>query len=395
MSDISITSKAQEVFPEVREIRKTIHQHPEIGRHEVKTSALIREKLAEYGVDDMESLTPTSVVAYIKGSKDNGRCVALRADIDALPVQEETGVEWASKVSNMMHACNHDMHTSMLLGVAKILTKSRDSFQGTVKLIFQHSEDTMPGGAKELCEKGVMEGVDAIFGMHMFPDVENAGKIGFFPGPLTTSVDIFDVTVHGQGSHGSEPQKGHDPIMAACQAVVLLQQVQSRYTDPRKTVILPINKINGGEAVNVIPSTATFSSCARTYDEDTRRVMCEQFYKVLAGVEVLSGCKFEVSHLEGYPASVNDPKLTLDTQKAVEAVLGAEHIYEMTEPMSFSEDFSYFELTSGKPGVYMLLHAKNMIKNVALHNPSCLLDDEVMPVGMTAMATAAINFLNK
>lgn len=197
----TIKERAEEYFPEMVEIRRDIHRHPEIGRNEVRTSALIRKKLEEYGVDAIERPVPTAVVALIHGARGPGRCVALRCDIDALPVQEETGLPYTSENPGIMHACGHDMHASMMLGAAKILCGMRERFAGCVKLIFQHSEDTLPGGAKELVEKGVLENphVDAIYGMHVLPDAHRAGQVGFHIGPITTSVDLFDFTVSGRG----------------------------------------------------------------------------------------------------------------------------------------------------------------------------------------------------
>jgi len=215
------------------EIRRDIHRHPEIGRNEVRTSALIRKKLEEYGVDAIERPVPTAVVALIHGARGPGRCVALRCDIDALPVQEETGLPYTSENPGIMHACGHDMHASMMLGAAKILCGMRERFAGCVKLIFQHSEDTLPGGAKELVEKGVLENphVDAIYGMHVLPDAHRAGQVGFHIGPITTSVDLFDFTVSGRGGHGSQPQNTTDPVLAAAQMIVMMQQIVARRVD--------------------------------------------------------------------------------------------------------------------------------------------------------------------
>ena len=244
----TLKERAEACYDEVVAIRRRIHRHPEIGRNEFVTSALIREKLAEYGVDRIESPVPTAVVALIEGRKGPGRCVALRADIDALPVQEETGLPFASEVPNMMHACGHDLHASMLLGAAKLLCGMREEFCGTVKLIFQHSEDTLPGGAKELVEKGVMENphVDAAYAIHVLPDDNIVGKIGIRKGPMTTSVDLYDVTVNGVGGHGSEPQKTIDPVNIATQVCSALNMLIPREVDPEAFATMTVGALNGG-----------------------------------------------------------------------------------------------------------------------------------------------------
>lgn len=392
---MKLYEEAQALQSEITEIRRTLHRHPEIGRNEFKTSALIREKLAEIGVDEITSPVPTAVVALIYGNKGKGKCVALRADIDALPVTEETGLPFSSEEEGMMHACGHDMHTAMLLGVAKLLCAHRDDFAGTVKLIFQHSEDTLPGGAKELVEKGVMENphVDAIFGMHVFPD-EKVGKLGFHEGPLTTSVDLYDITVQGKGGHGSTPHLTKDPILAACQAVVLLQQIPARYVDPLETVIFPVCSIHSGDAPNVIPGEAKFSGIARSYLDSVREDVTKQVFDIAEGLEKVSGCKFDINHYEGYPACYNDEEVTKLTRNAVAAELGEENVIDIEKPLSFSEDFSYYTKMTGTPGCYMMLYAGHEGPLVALHNPKCAVKEEAMPYGISAMTTAALSYLN-
>ena len=397
MTEGTLLKTALNNSAEVTEIRRTIHRHPEIGRNEFKTSELIRNKLTEYGVDEIKSYTPTSVVAIIKGGMGEGRCLAIRADIDALPVTEDTGLPFASEVEGMMHACGHDMHAAMLLGVAKMLCSMRDRFKGTVKLIFQHSEDTLPGGAKELTEKGVMEDpkVDAIFGMHIMPDEKECGKLAFIKGPITTSVDLYDFTVKGKSGHGSAPHTTNDPILAACQTVVLLQQIPSRYVDPMETVVFPVCSIHSGDAPNVIPEEAKFSGIARGYSEEVRKVVDEQVYKIAKGVEEISGCKIDINHYEGYPACVNDAVLTEDAMKAVERELGEGSTVLLDKPMSFSEDFSYYTNMTGTPGMYMFLYAGHEGELVPLHNPKMHVKEEAMPYGCAAMTAAALDYLNR
>lgn len=393
MNNIRLAAEA--CYEEIVAIRRDIHRHPETGRVEFRTSAIIKEKLAEYGVDAIETPCCTAVVGIIKGALGEGKCVALRADIDALPVQEETELPYASEIPGVMHACCHDMHTAMLLGVAKVLCSMRDSFRGTVKLIFQHSEDLMPGGAKELVESGVMENphVDAIFGMHIFPDQERFGKLALHSGPLTTSCDIFNVKVTGRGGHSSTPHLTKDPILAACQMVVLLQQIQSRYTNPLETAIFPIGSIHSGDAPNVIPDVAVFSGGARAYLPSVREEIKNQLFEIAKGVEILSGCKVEISYVEGYPPCFNDAQMVDVVRRAAKESLGEESIIELEEPFSFSEDFSYYRTLTGVPSAFFGLYAGNVGSFGGLHNPKCAVQEEAMPYGITAMAAAAVEFL--
>lgn len=397
MKNVELLQAVEEMMPEIIEIRRDIHKHPEIGRKEFRTTALIKEKLKEYGVDEIKSLMPTGAVALIKGETAADVCIALRTDIDALPVQEETGLPYSSKVPGMMHACGHDMHASMMLGVAKYLCANRDKFAGTIKLIFQPSEDTLPGGAKELVEKGVMENphVDAIFGMHLIPDENEVGTVEFCEGPLTTSVDLFDVTVIGKGGHGSTPHLTKDPILAACQMVTLLQQIPARYIDPLETVIFPVCSFHSGEAPNVMPGEAKFGGIARSYLPSVRKQVAEQVFQIAKGVEALSGTKIDINHYEGYPACYNDPALTREAMEAVSEALGEEHAEEISKPYSFSEDFSYYTEMTGTPGLFMMVKAGHIGEMVALHNAKCAMSEEAMPLGMAAMIAVALNYLDK
>lgn len=392
-----ILKAAQGIQEEIVAIRRDLHQYPEIGSEEFRTAEVIVKKLEEYGVDRIERPMPTAVVALIHGSQGEGKCVALRADIDALPVEEQTGLPYSSKVPNMMHACGHDMHTAMLLGAAKLLCTMRDSFAGTVKLIFQHSEDTQPGGAKFLVEKGVLENphVDAIFGMHVFPtENEMTGTIGLHAGPLTTSVDIYTFNVKGKSGHGSAPHTGNDAILAACQTVVLLQQIQSRYVNPLDTVVFPVSQIQGGTAVNVIPDSATFAGVARTYKADVRKKVEEQVHQIVKGVEAVSGCKIDVDLFSSYPSCYNDEELMAKMTPGLAESIGADRIINLREPLSFSEDFSYFTEMGNIPGMFMLLHAGHEGDElVSLHNPKCAMKEEAMPIGIAAMTGAALNYL--
>lgn len=392
-----ICSTAEGYMEELREIRRTIHRFPEIGRNEVKTSALIRQKLQEFGVDSVESPVPTAVVALIHGKKGAGKCVALRADIDALPVQEETGLPYASEIPGMMHACGHDMHATMLLGVAKLLCAMREEFAGTVKLIFQHSEDTLPGGALELIEKGVMENphVDAIFAIHVMPDKDRIGQVGIRSGSMTTSVDLYDVTVKGQGGHGSTPHHTTDPILCAAQMIVAMQQIVARRVDPMETAVMSIGSIHSGDAPNVIPGEVKFGGVSRAFNEEVRETIRAQMFDIARGMEAISGNSVEIYHYYGYPAAYNDPELIASARAALAAELGEENLVDLTQPATFSEDFAYYHKECGVPSAFMLLYAGHEGEGLyPLHNARCAMKEEVMPVGVRTLATVALDFLS-
>ena len=381
---------------EITEIRRAIHRHPEIGRNEVQTSALIREKLAEIGVDKIESPVPTAVVALIHGGLGEGKCVALRADIDALPVTEDTGLPFSSEVPGMMHACGHDMHAAMLLGVAKVLCGMRDQFKGTVKLIFQHSEDTLPGGAKELVEKGVLENpkVDAIYAIHLMPDEEAVGKVAMRSCPVTTSVDLYDVTVTGQGGHGSEPHKTNDPILAACQMIVNMQQIVARRVDPLETGVMSIGSIHSGGAPNVIPGEIKFGGVSRAYSEEVRETIRQQMFDIAKGMESISGCHFDIYHYYGYPTAYNDKELVDLAREAILEELGPDSIVELERPMGFSEDFAYYRQLGGVPSAFLMVYAGHNGDTVyPLHSAKCSMKEEAMPYGIRTLACIALNYL--
>lgn len=390
-----IKEKAEAFFPEIVEIRRDIHRHPEIGRKEQRTSALIRRKLEEYGVDKIENPVPTAVVALVCGKKGPGRCVALRCDIDALPVQEETGLPFASETPGMMHACGHDMHASMMLGVAKILCELRDQFAGCVKLIFQHSEDTLPGGAKELVEKGVLENphVDAIFGLHVLPDEERVGQVGLYAGPMTTSVDLFNFTVSGKGGHGSQPQNTTDPVLAAAQMIVNMQQIVARRVDPMEMAVFSLGSIHGGDAPNVIPAEVKFGGVTRAYSDQVRAVIKDQVGAIAEGMEAISGNRITVEYAEGYPSAFNDKELIDLAADAIRAELGEEAAVFLPGPMTFSEDFSFYGKLGGIPSAFLMLYAGHEGELAPLHNSKCMMKEEAMPAGMRAMAAIALAFL--
>lgn len=393
---MDIRARAHEISDEMLSWRRDFHAHPELSNNEFRTTEKIVELLKSFGCDSVERPLPTGAVAFIKGAKP-GKCVAIRADIDALPVKEETGLPFASQNDGVMHACGHDTHISMLLATAKVLCGMRDQLPGTVKLIFQPGEEKAPmGGARPMVEAGVMENphVDAIMATHISPGGPKVGAVSMYNGIATTAFDLYNVKVTGQNAHGSQPQNGHDAILALAQFIVNAQQIVARRVNPLKTAIVSIGVIKGGEAVNIIPSTASLEMVCRTYGEETRKVIYDEVMRLARGTAELSACKFDVEHIEGYGSVVNDPKLLKIGAEAVAEALGPDYVDNLEEPLSFSEDFSYYGNATGTPSLFLLLNAGYLGDAPhSLHDARCTFQEEALECGVTAMVATALKIL--
>lgn len=393
---MDIRARAHEISDEMLSWRRDFHAHPELSNNEFRTTEKIVELLKSFGCDSVERPLPTGAVAIIKGAKP-GKCVAIRADIDALPVKEETGLPFASQNDGVMHACGHDTHISMLLATAKVLCGMRDQLPGTVKFIFQPGEEKAPmGGARPMVEAGVMENphVDAIMATHISPGGPKVGAVSMYNGIATTAFDLYNVKVTGQNAHGSQPQNGHDAILALAQFIVNAQQIVARRVNPLKTAIVSIGVIKGGEAVNIIPSTASLEMVCRTYGEETRKVIYDEVMRLARGTAELSACKFDVEHIEGYGSVVNDPKLLKIGAEAVAEALGPDYVDNLEEPLSFSEDFSYYGNATGTPSLFLLLNAGYLGDAPhSLHDARCTFQEEALECGVTAMVATALKIL--
>lgn len=393
---MDIRARAHEISDEMLSWRRDFHAHPELSNNEFRTTEKIVELLKSFGCDSVERPLPTGAVAIIKGAKP-GKCVAIRADIDALPVKEETGLPFASQNDGVMHACGHDTHISMLLATAKVLCGMRDQLPGTVKLIFQPGEEKAPmGGARPMVEAGVMENphVDAIMATHISPGGPKVGAVSMYNGIATTAFDLYNVKVTGQNAHGSQPHNGHDAILALAQFIVNAQQIVARRVNPLKTAIVSIGVIKGGEAVNIIPSTASLEMVCRTYGEETRKVIYDEVMRLARGTAELSACKFDVEHIEGYGSVVNDPNLLKIGAEAVAEALGPDYVDNLEEPLSFSEDFSYYGNATGTPSLFLLLNAGYLGDAPhSLHDARCTFQEEALECGVTAMVATALKIL--
>ena len=393
-----IKAYAESIFDELVAIRRDIHAHPEVGMTEVRTSDLIRKELEKMGMDEVQSPLPTAVVGLLHGGKGPGKCVAFRADIDALPVHEETGLPFASQNEGVMHACGHDLHTTMLLGLAKTLCHLRDSFAGTVKFIFEPSEDTMPGGARKLVAAGVMENphVDAIFGQHVCPsENDTVGTLNLYKGYFTSAVDLFHITVHGKSGHGSAPHTAHDAIACAGYLITVLQTVVSRRIDPMDSAVLTVGTMSGGDAVNITAGEARMVAVLRSFSDTARDTAIEEVNRICKGIGIAFACDIEVQLEEGYAATYNDSAMIDLVEKAATDELGQSAVRYITQPFSGSEDFSFFGKLTGTPCAFMMIDAGHGENQVSLHNGKIVFDEKVMISGVSAMSRIALEYLEK
>jgi len=389
-----LTSK---VIPKVVEIRRDIHAHPELSNREERTSQVVAERLKEIGVDEINSgVAHHGVVALIRGKKP-GPTVALRADMDALPIQEQTGLPFASQNKGVMHACGHDCHTAMLLGAAEVLTQMRDVIPGTVKLVFQPAEEGVPpgeeGGAKLMVEEGVLRDPDvsAIFGIHVNTELET-GKIAYRYGGLLAAVDRFKVTVTGKQSHAAMPWQGIDPIVASAQIITAIQTIASRKVDARDPVVVSIGIIQAGTAWNIIPEQVVLEGTIRTHDLDVRRLAVSQFKHIVHGTAEANGATAQIDFHDYGPVTWNDPELGAGTKPSLERAVGAENVVE-ARPVMGGEDFAHY--ARKVPGLFIFLGVRNESIGAvhALHTPYMMVDEAAFPAGVRAHCLMAIDYL--
>jgi amidohydrolase len=387
-----IQTLAVAYFEEVRACRRHLHQHPELSFHEVETAAFIRSKLTEYGIPFSANIAGHGIVAIIEG-KAPGKTVALRADMDALPITEENNTVYASQQKGVMHACGHDAHTSCVLGAGKILMQLRNSFSGTVKLIFQPAEEKLPGGAKMMIEAGVLKDPDvsAIIGQHVFTPFR-AGTVAYCFGPMMASTDEIYITVHGKGGHGAYPHESKDPVMMSAQMLVALQQVVSRTISAFQPAVLTFGKVVANGATNVIPDTVYLEGTFRAMDEAVREAAHLQIKQIATHVVEGFGGTVDVRIEKGYPVLVNDDALTQRSFDRAVEYLGAEQVV-ITTPRMGAEDFAFY--SQHIPACFYRLGTGNPDKGIvsSIHTPTFDIDEDALKVGMGLMAWHAIGEL--
>jgi amidohydrolase len=376
--------------------RRTIHRQPELSFTEVKTARLVTGVLHNLGIEAETGVAKTGVVGHIEGN--GGLTIGLRADMDALPIQEANGTEFDSEQPGLMHACGHDAHTTILMGAATLLKSFADEGRvpGNVRLLFQPSEENRDeenkSGGMRMVEEGVMQGVDAVFGLHVDTRLE-VGTIGTMAGAMMAAGDTFDLTIRGFGGHGARPHMANDPILLAAQVVQTVNHIISRRIDPLAAGVISICTIHGGTARNVIPESVQLSGTIRSMSPEIHRIMHEELWKACTIVEPLGG-SFELTVYPGYPTLVNDAAATEVAFAALGNLLGAEKAVER-EPMMASEDFSY--MLQKAPGCYLRLGVKNPAweREYPVHTPTFRLDEGALPVGVAALTAVTLQWLQK
>ena len=375
-------------------LRRHIHQHPELSFEEYHTAEFIEQTLKIYGIPSVR-MGKTGVVALLEGQAASGRTLALRADIDALPIQEVSNQNYSSRNSNVMHACGHDVHTASLLTTARILAENTPAWGGKIKIIFQPAEEKFPGGASVLIKEGILQNPapDIILAQHVFPELE-AGKLGFKEGPFMASADEIYITVTGRGGHGAMPHKTRDTILIASHIIVALQQIVSRNNNPLTPSVLTLGKIQStGGATNIIPGEVKIEGTFRTFDEEWRKEAKILIRNICEGTAQAMGGHVDLDIKDGYPVLMNDLKLTQMMKSWATQLLGPGQIVEL--PMrTTAEDFAYYSqvmpacfyrLGTASPG-----HAGEK----RVHTPDFDIDEQALVTGVAFMAFAAMNWLN-
>jgi len=397
--DGRIAKLVEEVAPSVIEWRRDFHAHPELANREERTGRVIAERLREMGITELQTgVAGHGVVALVRGAKP-GPTLALRADIDALPITEETGFEFASQNPGVMHACGHDTHTAMLLGAAKVLLALREEIHGTVKLIFQPAEEGPPpgeeGGAALMIQQGVLEDpeVEAIFGLHVALELP-PGKIGYRHGGMLAAVDRFTVTVTGKQSHAAMPWEGVDPIVTTGQVLTAIQTIASRKIDARQPVVVSVGILRAGEAWNIIPDDVHLEGTIRTHDAEVRKRALAEFRRIVTQTAAAHGAEAEVALDEYGPVTFNDPKLVDRLMPSLARVVGQENLAEVP-PVMGGEDFAHYGREV--PGCYIFLGARSSDPEAVhrLHHPKMMIDEAALPVGVRAHVTVALDYLRE
>jgi amidohydrolase len=367
--------------------RRHLHEHPELSFEEHETSSFLFELIGGAEGVELERPTETSVVAILRTGRP-GKTLALRADIDALPIQEETGLAFASKTPGVMHACGHDGHTAMLLAALNALHQRRDELSGEIRFLFQHAEELAPGGARELVDAGVMEGVDLVVGAHLF-SLDELGKVGVRRGPFTAAADTFDVEIRGRGGHGAAPHKAVDPITAAAQVVSGLQHVVSRTVDPIERAVVSVTRIHGGTADNIIPEAVELGGTVRAFEPDVRKIVQDAMERLIDGIAEAHGASATFTYVEGYEPVVNGEEASALVEHAIRAELGDDAFFE-PDPIMGGEDFSAY--LGAVPGTFFIVGAGGEDR-FPHHHPRFDWDESAMHNGIAVFVRLALDYL--
>lgn len=387
----NISEEVRSITRELIEMRRDLHKHPEICFEERRTAQVVAQKLRDLCLEVETGIAKTGVVGLLRGNSP-GRTIMLRADMDALPIAEENQVEYRSENRGVMHACGHDGHTSIALGVASILAKERNSLRGNVKFVFQPAEERI-GGAPLMIEEGVLENpkVDAAFALHLWNDLP-VGKIGVRAGPIMATTGEFIITVKGKGGHGAAPHQTVDSIVVAAHVVTALQAIVSRNIDPLKPVVLTIGMIQGGDTFNVIADQVVLKGTLRSFDPNLRDELPKLMERTVSGVTDAMGAKYIFSYERHYEATVNDEKMTDLVREIAKGIVGSENVILPPQAMA-GEDMSFF--LRKVPGCYFFVGSANPQKELVNphHSPRFDFDEDAMPIGVEIMLRLVRQYL--
>lgn len=389
-----LKSDIDELVPDMVALRRDLHEHPELAFEEVRTSGIVAQRLRALGLEVQTGVAKTGVVGLLRGGagKADAKTIAIRADMDALPIHEQNDIDYRSTIDGKMHACGHDGHTSIALAVADILSKRRDELTGNVKFVFQPAEE-MIGGAEPMIEEGAMEGVDGIIGLHLISDYP-VGRVGVRSGPIFASADKFVVTIKGKGGHAAMPEASVDPIVIAAYIITALQTLISRETSPFSPAVITIGRVIAGTAFNIIPETAELQGTMRAFSKEHREKLVRRITEVTSGVASAMGATCHIDFIDGCPPCVNDVAMTEVVHKAAVESVGDGKVDDGDVVLTTgSDDMACFLNTV--PGCYFIVGANNPAKGADYphHHPHFNVDEDAMPVGVEVLTRAALEFL--
>lgn len=374
------------------EKRRDLHMHPEPGFKEFRTSKIIEEELIKFGYNVETGIGVTGVIGTIIGNK-KGKTVLLRADIDALHMQEENDVPYKSQNEGLMHSCGHDTHTSMLLGAAKYFGENKHLINGTLKVVFQSAEEgPMPGGGSFVVKGGYLDDCDAVFGLHITTDYKK-GTVYIKKGPAMAAPDEFSIDVVGTGTHASAPQTGNDPVVTASQIILALQNIISRNIEPTSPAVISVCTINGGSAFNILPEKVKLGGTIRTLNKDVRSKIFKRMEETVRHISEMNGCESDLEIIEAYPPLINDHKMSDFVIKVAEESIGKENVTLLDEPSMGGEDFSYY--LEKKPGAFFWLGGRNPKLDTVYynHNPKFDVDESSLLFGTMMHINIVTEFL--
>ncbi|MEB2299666.1 amidohydrolase [Lysinibacillus xylanilyticus] len=394
MTNLIVNLTANSFIDEIKEDvigwRRYLHKYPELSFHEEKTAQFIYETLQTFGDLELSRPTKTSVMARLIGDKP-GKVMAIRADIDALPIQEENTFDFVSETPGVMHACGHDGHTAMLLGTAKFLAGMKDKINGEVRFLFQHAEELFPGGAEEMVQAGVMDDVDLVIGAHLWSPLE-VGKVGVVYGEMMAAPDYFSITINGKGGHAAIPHQTVDSIAVAAQVVTNLQHIVSRNTDPLDKLVVSITQFVAGNSFNVIPGSVLIRGTVRSFDAQLRETVPTLMERVVKGITEAHGANYQFDYQYCYRPVINDKEVTEVIEETVREVFGEEAI-DFMNPNMAAEDFSAFQQKA--PGCFFYVGAGNKEKGILYphHHPRFTIDEESLFIGFQLFVQSTFKYL--